>query len=240
MSLKRAVIFVDGSHLHNQLKAIGLQEKHINWEKFFSAITPEDCSLIRAYWYQVARLSPIKWYPNQFERNCPPDMSVEEFEDRCKRWYDDESKRLRDMHDFLYNAICLNNNYIEFRYTGVLRVNPYRMERLGEKGLDVGMAVDMVTRTGLYDVAVIMAGDYDFAPALQYVKDQLNQVHFVMLQRGEPGMDRGGARNLRVIVDSVDIVYESEIKDTTDGFLLEQIPEEMRDLREPRGLDRQE
>ncbi len=219
--MKKAVIFIDGSILHNQLKGIGLQERDIYWQELFQSITPEDCQLVRAYWYQVDRVAPVKWYPNQFVRYCPHDLDPEQFELQCKSWYDDECRRIRDMHDFLYNAICLNNDLIEFRYVGYLKVNPYRMERLGESGLDIGLVVDLVTMSAHYDTAILLSGDPGYAPAIQFIKNQLKQVHFVMIHKGDPDAgDRGGARNLRVIADTVDLLFEAEIKDPENGFLL--------------------
>lgn len=48
-----------------------------------------------------------------------------------------------------------------------------RGEALVEKGVDVNLAVDLVrfAARGLYDVAVLVSGDSDYAPAVHAVKD---------------------------------------------------------------------
>ncbi len=52
-----------------------------------------------------------------------------------------------------------------------------------EKGVDVRLAVDMVAfaAKNLYETAVIISGDGDFAHAIQYIKDMGKHVELVYL-----------------------------------------------------------
>jgi uncharacterized LabA/DUF88 family protein len=210
--------FIDGSNLHNQLKSIGLLEKDIDWRAFFSAVLP-DYDLIRASWYHVSRLATHQWYPSLSRRYCPPDLEAGEFEARCRQWYDAESIRLQKLHDEVHSRIAIENDLVDYRYAGVLRVNPYTQERLEEKGVDVGLAVDMVTMVDSYDVAVLVSGDYDFAEAIRFVKGHGRHVHLVTIEPGQPHDQRGQAWGLRVLVDLVTPMFETELCDPDRGIV---------------------
>ena len=183
----RAVAFIDGQNIHNALKSIGLQEKDLNWERVFAAILAENHELVRAYWYHIAQVSDYDWIPAKAGRYCPPGMDEETFLEESREWHRHEQERIRSLQRTVHRQIMLDYDYIEFRYTGILKVNPYRRERLGEKGLDVGMAVDMVAKMDHYDSAILVSGDYDFAPAVQVLKDRLKRVYQVTIERGGRG-----------------------------------------------------
>jgi len=237
---KKALAYVDGSNLHNQLKNIGLLEKDVQWQAFFDLALPAEYGLVRASWYHVNRLAPHQWYPSLTRRYCPTEEDEHAFESRCRQWYDAESLRLQKLHDEVHNRIAIENDLVDFRYSGVLRVNPYTQERSEEKGVDVGLAVDLVTQVDAYDVAVLVSGDYDFAEAIRYVKHAGKQVHLLTIEPGTPTELRGQAWGLRVLVDLVTPIFESEIKDAASGVLRDRAKSTMVERgREPneRGED---
>ena len=77
----------------------------------------------------------------------------------------------------------------------ILRNSPYLEVRLGtmkvtqgvtvEKGVDVMLATDLLQFAwdGLYDVAVLVSGDGDFAPAVQAVKNKGKHVELAYFER---------------------------------------------------------
>ncbi len=217
--MKRALAYVDGSNLHNQLKNVGLLEKDIHWRAFFEFALPEQYELIRASWYHVNRLAPHQWYPSLTRRYCPPGVDENAFENRCRHWYETESIRLQKLHDEVHSRIAIENDFVDYRYSGVLRVNPYNQERMEEKGVDVGLAVDLVTQMESYDVAVLVSGDYDFAEAIRHVKSQGRQVHLLTIEPGYRSELRGQAWGLRVLVDMVTPVFESDLKNPENNIL---------------------
>lgn len=218
--LCRAVAFIDGQNIHNSLKSIGLQEKDVDWLQIFKRITPEEHELVRVYWYHIAQVSDFDWIPSKAMRYCPPDMDEDTFIKEAREWHRNEQERIRNLHRTVHRQIMLDYDYIEFRYTGILKVNPYRRERIGEKGLDVGMAVDMVAKMDWYDSAILVSGDYDFAPAVQVVKDRLKRVCQVTIERGARGSTpRTSSKGMRVMVDSVVTLYEDEVMDERNRLL---------------------
>jgi len=108
----------------------------------------------------------------------------------------EEPERYRHQQAFFagINAIP----YSELRlgrlvYTNWPSVPPY------EKGIDVQLTTDMLTHSykNNFDVATLVAGDNDFVPALQALKDTGKHVEVALFGRG------GTSRQLRGVADRV-------------------------------------
>ena len=56
--------------------------------------------------------------------------------------------------------------------------------QVGEKGVDIGIAVDMISKMNSFDCAVLVSGDSDFFPVLRYLKDNLKYVYHFSVGRG--------------------------------------------------------
>ena len=54
------------------------------------------------------------------------------------------------------------------------------------KGVDVGIAVDMMSKMAEYDAAILVSGDADFMPVVRYLKDHLRYVYQFSLALGIP------------------------------------------------------
>jgi len=108
----------------------------------------------------------------------------------------EEPERYRHQQKFFagINAIP----YCELRLGRLVYINwpnvpPY------EKGIDVQLTTDMITHSfkNNYDVAILVAGDSDFAPALQALKDNGNHVEVALFGKG------GTSQQLRKVADKV-------------------------------------
>lgn len=88
-------------------------------------------------------------------------------------------------------------------YTNWPSVPPY------EKGTDVQLATDMITHSykGNYDVAILVAGDNDFAGAVQAVKDNGKHVEVALFGR------QGTSQELRAAADMVIDINPRFLKD---------------------------
>lgn len=62
----------------------------------------------------------------------------------------------------------------------------YFGQKKGEKGVDVGISIDMIAKMPNYDVAILVSGDADFRPVVQYVKDGLKCVYQFSISQGIP------------------------------------------------------
>ncbi|EQD24074.1 MAG: hypothetical protein D084_Lepto4C00601G0001 [Leptospirillum sp. Group IV 'UBA BS'] len=81
----------------------------------------------------------------------------------------------------------------------------------GEKGVDIGITIDMISKMGHYDAAVLISGDTDFVPLIQYLKDSLKLVYSLSLSRGEPGQIQLFSPQIKNAVDYFHVVSEKDM-----------------------------
>ena len=101
----------------------------------------------------------------------------------------------------MFENIQRQTDFLEFKYVGQYQVRPFQVHRieqapsgeisysgvqLGEKGVDVGIAVDMIAKMPHYDAAILVSGDADFLPAVGYLKDNLKYVYQFSVAKGVP------------------------------------------------------
>jgi len=103
---------------------------------------------------------------------------------------------------YYYNApVNKEDNEAQYRsqqkFFDTLRKTPYLQMKLGrlehrdghviEKGVDIFLAVDMLKYAfdGIYDVAILISSDGDFAEAVNAVKDLGKHVEYVHFHKGQ-------------------------------------------------------
>ncbi len=101
-------------------------------------------------------------------------------------------------------------------YTNWPSVPPY------EKGTDVQLATDMITHSykNNYDVAILVAGDNDFAGAVQAVKDNGKHVEVVLFGKQGTSQELRAASDMVITINARvlrDCWKESSPKDTHYG-----------------------
>lgn len=198
----------------DQDRYYALNEKHFNWQPFFEGImnkydkaTGWEHRLVRVYWYNAAKIRPfsvnealiqsiIDKYQGRF-----PELDYNKVIELAKSWYDNERHYFDNTKEEVYEKIQRKTAFLEFIYTGEYVVKPfdvyhfeknadgtyfYQGIRKGEKGVDVGIAVDMIAKMPNYDVAILVSGDADFLPLLCHVKDNLKSVYQFSIAQGIP------------------------------------------------------
>lgn len=191
-----------------------LDEKHFLWNKFFPGVINAfnlalgiEHRLIRVYWYNADKIRPFIKNPDLARvivdnyKEKFPDLTIEKVLDLAKCWYDLEYKHFQLAKDQIYAAIQKNTSFLEIKYIGEYVVHPYTVwklekdrndrfiyegTRIGEKGVDVGIAADMIAKMPYYDVAVLISGDADFIPVVCYLKEHLKTVYQFSLSQGLP------------------------------------------------------
>jgi len=197
-----------------EIKIYSLDEKHFIWNKFFQGVIKKfddrlevEHRLIRVYWYNAANIRPFETRPKLAEAIVEeysekfPDLTVPKVLDLAKKWYEKEHDHFQYAKDHIHEPIKRNTSFVEFKYVGDYVVHPYTVkkldkdeegnfiyagERFGEKGVDVGIATDMIAKMPYYEVAVLVSGDADFIPAVCYLKEHLKQVYQFSLSQGVP------------------------------------------------------
>jgi uncharacterized LabA/DUF88 family protein len=112
-----------------------------------------------------------------------------------------------------YDELSIRFSVVEMVRRRVVRVDPFKQTYIGEKGVDVALAVNMIKFHEKCDKVILVSGDLDYAEAIQLVKDNLKKVHVVRLFRGHPPVNRSVSRTLMALADRVVDVYESELRE---------------------------
>jgi len=191
-----------------------LDEKHFHWKEFFEGVlckfdesTKESHKhrLLRAYWYNAESIRPfevsekaIHYILNKYKYDG---LNKELITSLAKEWYERERDYFVQAKSKIYEGIQRKVDFLEFRYTGEYVVQSFNVYKFfqkddgtlvylgtkkGEKGVDVGIAVDMIDKMPNYDVAILVSGDADFRPVVQFVKDGLKCVYQFSIAQGIP------------------------------------------------------
>ena len=116
--------------------------------------------------------------------------------------------------EYNYDQLCLDYGNIEFVKTGIVKVDPFLQTYVGEKGVDISLAVKMISLSvqSKCEKIILISGDYDYAEAIKFVKDNMTKIDIVKLHKGHPPINRSVSRDLAVLADRVIDVYETDIK----------------------------
>ncbi len=103
---------------------------------------------------------------------------------------------------------------IEIVKTGVVKIDPFKQTYLGEKGVDISLAVKMISLSvqKKCDKIILVSGDYDYSEAVKFVKDNMTKINVVKFHKGYPPRNRSMSRDLSILADKVIDVYESDLK----------------------------
>lgn len=210
------------------------------WKNCLVAGSDFPIQLWRVFWYQVGQIDDLKFDNPDLEKYLRisfedskelnrsfmaiagkenPGKSQKELKDiawkTCfnegKIWYEAKLNNLEGMRRFNF-AVRGNTNFIEIVESGHWKVDLLRKHVI-EKGIDTSLAVDLVTLVNSYDVAIVMSGDADMIPSLNYAKQNGKHVAVVDLINGYPPEKKGrqSSTRLKSHSDFVVPVYEMEL-----------------------------
>lgn len=136
---------------------------------------------------------------------------------KIRDWYDQRKLTLDRIRRF-HHGVQSQTDFIEIIECGHWRIDMLNRQ-VDEKGLDTGLAVDMVTQIRNYDVAILVSGDADAIPSLNYVKRAGKHVGVVEFIKGYPPEDKGrqSSARLKVVADFVPQIYEMDLVRTGIG-----------------------
>ncbi|HVN57774.1 MAG TPA: NYN domain-containing protein [Bacteroidales bacterium] len=232
--MKKVIILIDGQNLFYCLKDIGVIEKKVKWDALFKHLLEPEDELIRTYWFRPQRILDsyfthaniknqivYKQFQNYYQAflsdpsglpsgiTTQIDTKVVEAENWLKNQKDTFARI-----EYNYDQLSLEYGDIEFVKTGIVKVNPYLQEFIGEKGVDIALAVKMIALSvdNKCDKIILISGDFDYAEAIKYVKNNMTKIHIVRLHKGIPPKNRSVSRDLAILSDRVLDLYESDIK----------------------------
>jgi uncharacterized LabA/DUF88 family protein len=204
--------------------------KNADWREFFdwlvvNAVDPDkgDVERVRTYWYvcQMVDYFPYRYdkletdpekvrrilsINEEYKRELE-DLEGEELQAKMAEFVEQLKEREAAFHrrstgwTNIQDAIAANARAVEFRRAGAITYNLFQKKLGREKAVDVKLATDLIVLRDIYDVAVILSGDQDYVPAVQYVKDTGKRVVNVSFKTRGGGLLPGGARRLNQVTD---------------------------------------
>ena len=110
--------------------------------------------------------------------DLPGDRRIEEAWNLCfnetREWYENKRRALERKKRF-YHGVQSATDFVEIRQEGHWKVDLLH-HTVNEKGLDTSLAVDMVALQDTYDIALLISGDADGIPGINYVKGRSKHV----------------------------------------------------------------
>lgn len=128
-----------------------------------------------------------------------------------KEWYTTRYNTIESMRRF-HHSLRGETDFIDIIECGHWKVDLlYR--NVTEKGVDTRLAVDMLAMLPQYDIALVVSGDADTIPSINYAKDHGKHVGVVEFLKGYPPEKRGRqfSSRLKVAADFVVQVYEMDL-----------------------------
>lgn len=206
------------------------------WQETIGGSAPP-AQLRRVYWYVVGGIDEwdleneetVEHLKDRFRNdsdlkskymaiagNEMPDAEEEEKFDeafrRClsdfEQWYNGKVDTLDGIKRF-HHAVRRSTNYIDVFECGHWKVD-FSEKSLSEKGLDTQLAVDMIALQDNFDVAIVITGDADSIPSIEYLKREDKHVAAVEFLSGYPPDERGRSfsSDLKLSADFVTRIYE--------------------------------
>ena len=127
-----------------------------------------------------------------------------------REWYENKRKALERKKRF-YFGVQAATDFVEIRQEGHWKVDLLN-HSMNEKGLDTSLAVDMVALRDTYDIAILISGDADGIPGINYVKGQAKHVGVVEFRRGsQEESSKGTSSRLKIAADFVVQIYEADL-----------------------------
>jgi uncharacterized LabA/DUF88 family protein len=128
-----------------------------------------------------------------------------------REWYEGKRRALERKKRF-YHGVQAATDFVEIRQEGHWKVDLLH-HTLNEKGLDTSLAVDMVALVDTYDVALLISGDADGIPGINYVKSRSRHVGVIEFRRGSQAdfPAKGASSRLKIAADFVVQVYEADL-----------------------------
>ena len=170
--MKNAVLFIDGNNLYHNLRNMYLKPGDLSFKKLISFISKHfKCKIKDTYYYNS--LPDIRDGQSRYYSHLSYMKSLEKEGMKVylrKLQSHSTKEHVKEKHDILNTLeLCKDCKPI---------VKANCSDCIGhikkkEKGVDVKMAIDMITGAikNEYDIAIIFSGDADFIPAMELIKE---------------------------------------------------------------------
>jgi uncharacterized LabA/DUF88 family protein len=141
-----------------------------------------------------------------------------------QQWYDYKARGLEKKKRF-YHGVQSATDFVEIHQQGHWKLD-LLYHTVSEKGLDTSLAVDMVALQDTYDVALLISGDADGIPGINYVKSRSKHVGVVEFRKGSPqgSYTKGTSSRLKNAADFVVQIFQSALLGLNLAYRVEDRP----------------
>jgi len=230
--MKKVIVLIDGQNLFYSLKNLKIGELDIKWDIFLSDLIDMDEELLRTYWFRPEKLQygelneyrmteHIIWRDHKEDSGMYRDKSKipaeikakakAEFE-KSKDWLNENNEMFKRQEN-KYLRICVDYDNVEVIKSGCVKINPFKRKWIGEKGVDVCLAVKMIEFCEKCDKVILISGDLDYTEAIQFVKNKFKTVHLVRFHKGHPPKNRNMSLAFAALADKVINIYQTDLDD---------------------------
>ena len=237
--MKKVIILIDGPNLFDLLRNLQLPAVAIFWRKLFYHLLEPGNELLRASLFRPERVQDTNYgreeIRSQVIARCFPWYSPaylqgsidripfeiqEEIAQKCEEiecWIKDK-RGVFSEDEYYYDRLCREQTDLEITRKGIIKIDPYTREYGREKGVDLALAMEMVSLSGKKqcDKIILISGDYDYREVINTIRKNGIKIHLVKFHKDLPERNRYAARDLSLMADKVINLYESEIR---SGFL---------------------
>ncbi|MBT4191834.1 MAG: NYN domain-containing protein [Candidatus Diapherotrites archaeon] len=154
------IIFVDGSNLYHSIQETGFKPNYINYHKLFEKISNETNPTVRFYITALTKSFSEKERASQqsffsiLKKN--PNLSIHFGKLQKTRISNHQKKQVINSLGFCKKCI----------YKAKTLLDSFSTANFKEKGVDVRIAVDLVTLKN-FERAILISGDTDLVPAVE-------------------------------------------------------------------------
>lgn len=149
--------------------------------------------------------------------NSSKDQSIiyeeawELFYQDVKSWYSEKKNKLIKLKKFHF-GISSETDFIRLIECGHWKVD-FVHQSVEEKGLDTKLSVDLVTQINNYDIALLLSGDADIIPSIEFIRDSGKQIGTIEFIKGHPPEKKGrqSSSKLKSASDFVIQIFETEL-----------------------------
>ena len=164
---KKLVLFVDSSNVYHSFKALEIEPASIDMFKFYEFITKRKSPIVRFYDALKNLGDNPKQYAKQqqFHTELKKNQNLSIHLGKLQRIRESSQSNI----DYYARTLGFCINCIGKLSGFVSAIGAKRQHR--EKGVDVRIAVDLIALadSNEYDMAILLSGDADLAPAVKYV-----------------------------------------------------------------------
>lgn len=174
-------------------------------KKFFSDLFNSNREIKSAFMASAGKENPT------LSQDELAQKSLDAFIADRELWYNDRKKKISGFCDF-YDIIQRQCDFISISPCGYWKMD-FISKTVDEKGIDTALAVDSVTMSDTFDITIILSGDADMIPSVNYLKRQGKYVGVMSFIAGYPPEKKGRqqSRRLSRAADFDTQIYEMDL-----------------------------